>query len=147
MNKKLLFPILFAPLVFLAAWTSFLSFERGSGHNVIVSIKGYDPRDLLSGRYLAFQIDWEKTDCSQFENNVCPQNEFCKEAAWGRACRFYVSEFKAQKLDLYALHRRDEDKWEVVYAYTKGRTPLAKKLLINGKDWESFSFNPKNDVK
>ena len=147
MKKNALFFVLIEPLLFLLSWVFFLNFQVGTSNQVVLPIAGYDPRDLLSGRYLAYQIDWEKADCKQFENNICPKEEFCVEARWGRQCRFYVSEFKAQKLDLYAAHRRNEDKWEVVYAYAKGHTPIAKKLLINGKDWEKFPFEFRNDIK
>ncbi len=135
MRKKLLALVLVLPLLCLLAWASFLGFERRNFSEVTVSITGYDPRDLLSGRYLAYQIDWSKTDCSQFEKGICPDTEFCADARWGKECRFYVSELLAPRLDRLFRNRGNDDSFEVIYAYQKGHTPLAKKLLINGKDW------------
>ncbi|MBR6408633.1 MAG: hypothetical protein IKS23_00120 [Alphaproteobacteria bacterium] len=136
MKKSLLVVALVFPLVCLLVWSCYLSFERRNFSEVTLSITGYDPRDLLSGRYIAYQIDWDKSDCSQFENKVCPKDEFCKEETWGRQCRFYVSETKAYALErLFASRNSDDNVFEVVFAYQKGRQPIAKELLINGKDW------------
>lgn len=136
MKKSLLIVALVFPLVCLLVWSCYLSFERRNFSEVTLSITGYDPRDLLSGRYIAYQIDWDKSDCSQFENNLCPKDEFCKEEIWSRQCRFYVSETKAYALErLFARRNSDDNVFEVVFAYQKGRQPIAKELLINGKDW------------
>ncbi len=139
MKKNALFFVLIAPLLFLLSWVFFLNFQVGTSNQVVLPITGYDPRDLLSGRYLAYQIDWDKADCKQFENNVCPKEAFCAEARWGRQCRFYVPEVKANLLDRLFRNRQDTDTFEVIYAYKKDHQPLAKKLLINGKDWDLSS--------
>ena len=99
---------------------------------------GYDPRDLLSGHYIQYQIDWDSTDCSQFRNGQCPEKDFCKEARWGRQCRFYIPEDKARDLDELFRKRNDTDtKFEVVYSYRPGQKAVAKQLLINGQDWRN----------
>lgn len=136
MNKKTLALIFYTPLLVLLVWTAWLYGLQMTGEEVTVAIRGYDPRDLLSGHYIQYTIDWNRTDCRQFSDNICPQNEFCKEARWGRQCRFYIPEKDAKKLDRLFWRRNDTDMiFEVVYSYRKGRPPLAKQLLINGKDW------------
>lgn len=147
MRKNLLIAALVLPLICLLAWSCVLGFQRRHFSEVTVAITGYDPRDLLSGRYIAYQIDWAKTDCSQFEKGICPDTEFCVEARWGRECRFYVPEFQADSLEMRFTHRNKDDVFEVVYAYQKGHTPIAKKLLINGKDWWKTPLTLRRDIK
>lgn len=141
MRKSVLAAMLFAPIAGLLFWVLFLALGQIGMHEVKVQIMGYDPRDLIAGRYLAYQIDWDKTDCGQFENAVCPKEEFCVEAHWGRQCRFYVDDFKANMLDERFRNRKENDVFEVIYKYKKGKLPIAKKLLINGKDWQNVVTN------
>lgn len=139
MNRKILLIAILFPIVCLMSWVSFLFIQRETGQDIIVSVQGYDPRDLLSGHYIQYTIDWEKTNCQQFETGVCPKDEFCKEARWGRQCRFYIPENKAHQLDRLFWKRNSTDMiFEVVYSYHKNKTPIAKSLLINGKDWKEF---------
>lgn len=139
MKKYLFLCMLTLPLLILACWAGWLAVQRENGREVKVVISGYDPRDLLSGHYIAYTIDWDRTDCAQFnEQGVCPKKDFCQEARWGRQCRFYISDVRAKALDdLFRYHNR-EYLFEVVYAYSSGQSPIAKKLLINGQDWETF---------
>lgn len=140
MNK--LIPILFLiPVLFLAIWVNVLKIRQENGQPVTVRIMGYDPRDLLSGHYIQYQIDWNKTDCTQFEKGICPQKEFYTTKRRGRPItnlRFYIPEENATQLDRLFRIRSDQLTFEVVYAYRKGVQPLAKQLLINGMDWREY---------
>ena len=149
MNKKILALLLFAPLIALCSWTASLYARQAAGREVRVAVRGYDPRDLLSGHYIRYTIDWGRTDCGQFFNGVCPRNEFCKEARWGRQCRFYIPEANAKELDgLFRRRNSTNMLFEVIYSYKKGSEPLAKQLLINGKDWrESLKGNAEAETK
>ncbi|MBP5615193.1 MAG: GDYXXLXY domain-containing protein [Alphaproteobacteria bacterium] len=139
MKRNLLIACLILPVICLLAWVIYLSTERQTGRDVTVVITGYDPRDLLGGRYIAYQIDWKKTDCTQFKGNICPKHRFCHEAKWGRRCRFYVPQDKAAFLDkVFRNTSKTGDIFEVVYTYHEHRLPLAKTLLINGKDWHEY---------
>jgi len=145
MNKKILAVIFIIPFISLIFWTMWLYSQQVTGTEIKVAVMGYDPRDLLSGHYIRYSIDWNRTDCTQFPNGVCPEDEFCKDARWGRECRFYIPEKNARELDRLFLKRNTTDMvFEVVYSYHKGQEPLAKQLLINGKDWrESLEKNKK----
>ena len=142
MNKKLLLLVFFLPFLVLFCWCVFLYQQRESGIDIKVAIRGYDPVDLLSGHYISYQIDWDKTDCTQFPDEICPKERFCKDSRWGRECRFYIPEKYARQLDSlfrqYIWQSRKEKNmtFEVVYSYNKARKPMAKQLLINGKDWK-----------
>lgn len=136
MKAKILAICFAIPFVCLVIWTIALSWQRNNGQEVKVAVMGYDPRDLLSGHYIQYQIDWTRTDCSQFEANRCPEKDFCKEARWGRQCRFYIPENKARDLDKLFRQRNDTDmKFEILYSYQPGQKAVAKQLLINGQDW------------
>ena len=136
MNNKLLATFLIIPFLCLASWALYLTIEKETGQEITVSITGYDPRDLLSGHYIQYTIDWTQTDCSQFKNGICPKDEFCKNAQWGRICRFYIPEKNAKELDRLFWRRNNTDMvFEIVYSYKKGSEPIAKQMLINKKDW------------
>ena len=136
MKKNILIAFISLPFICLLGWVIFLTVIKNTGTDVTLSITGYDPRDLLSGHYIAYQIDWDNSDCTQFANNICPKDKFCKEGHWGRECRFYIPEYQAKNLDnLFANRFQNNLKFEVVYSYNENQTPIAKELLINGKDW------------
>lgn len=138
MKKPLLVIALFLPLACLIGWTLFLTVSRNQGTDVKVAVTGYDPRDLLSGHYIAYQIDWERTDCRQFAGNICPKEQFCREARWGRQCRFYIPEQYAKELDeLFRKRNSTDNIFEVVYSYRPGRKPMAKEMLVNGRSWKA----------
>lgn len=139
MNKKIIIIVLITPFVLLMLWTGSLFATKNSGVDIKLPVMGYDPRDLLSGHYIQYQIDWEKADCSQFEDGICHKDKFCKDARWGRQCRFYVPEEYAGQLDKLFWQRNSEDMiFEVVYSYSKNRKAIAKQLLINNKDWKEM---------
>jgi len=139
MNKKILALVLGLPCFLLMCWVLRLGYIQKTGRDVVVSISGYDPRDLLSGRYISYIIDWEETDCAQFEEKKCPNTPFCKENRFGQTCRFYVPEKDAAVLDeLFALQSTNGLRFEVVYVVKKGFTPIAKELLIDGLPWREF---------
>ncbi len=139
-NKYLKLLLMMLPALMLLCWVGFLSLDRHSGQEVVVRIGGYDPRSVLSGHYIQYQIDWNNTDCSQFEDNVCPEKDFMRTLNsydwWGGwRGRFYVSEKEAETLDKAV--RNSDNKAEIVYSYKKGRRPYALRLLINGQSFQS----------
>lgn len=121
--------LVFLPVLILAVWVGTIEIERNMGREVIVRLQGYDPRDLLSGHYISYQLDWDKTDCAQFENGICPR------AAFERSGRFYVPEDKAATLDKAV--RNADNTTEMVFSYKRGIKPYALKLLVNGKEWST----------
>ena len=146
LDVKLLSVLFILPLLVLAAWSIYLMYQRDTGQTVVVAIEGYDPRDLLSGRYIQYTINWEKTDCQQFADGVCPQDEFCVNARWGRQCRFYIPEENASELDrLFQLRDKNDLNFTVVYSYKPYKHAIAKNLLINGADWHQYLTSSKAD--
>ena len=103
---------------------------------------GYDPRDLLSGRYIRYRIDWDKTDLQQFEKKSYTKNDFVNSLNKS-SYRFYVSEHHAKYLEKLLMEswdvkEEDKKKIEVVYSYKKGKHPIAKKLLVDGQSYKKL---------
>lgn len=51
------------PLLTLASWAGYRAIVANSGQLIELPIIGYDPRDLLSGHYLTYQIDYGTPVC------------------------------------------------------------------------------------
>lgn len=141
-NKFLLF-ILLIPVICLFVWNCYLWYNKDSGAEITVAITGYDPRDLLSGHYIRYQINWNNTDLTQFEDKPFTKQDFT-DSLNKKSLRFYVSERHAKTLDKILFHESFKPKEEqqttieVVYSYKKGKHPIAKKLLLNGKDYRKI---------
>ncbi|PJZ58394.1 GDYXXLXY domain-containing protein [Leptospira barantonii] len=57
---KILLPIaLLIPVAFFASEIVYLEFVKKSGKELILPVNGYDPRDLLSGHYLRYNIEYQ----------------------------------------------------------------------------------------
>lgn len=117
-------------------------YDKDSGTEITVRISGYDPRDLLSGHYIRYTIDWNKTDLQQFEDKNFTKDDFV-DSLNKSSYRFYVSETHAKYLDKLLMESwdaKEEDKKivEVVYSYKNGKHPIAKKLLVNGQPYQKI---------
>lgn len=134
MNKKLIV-LLTLPIIILLCVSIYWAIASSIGTDVKIVIRGYDPRDLLSGHYISYTIDWDKTDCSQFTDNICPKDEFCH----GFDCKFYIPETDAEQLD--RLLNLSNNTFHIVYKYNPHRQPSAKELLIDDKPWQEFMKN------
>lgn len=133
MNNKITNIFLLIPFVLICAWGMYYAHFVKNNADVILPIQGYDPRNLLSGHYIQFQINWDKADCFQLNwNGVCPKRDFAG------IDRYYIPEDKAQQLE--RLINSDSDA-EILFAYKKGMRPIAKDLKINGVSWSDYFKN------
>lgn len=57
-SKRALIIALIFPIFALAALTTYKKYVLSFGKEIVLPISGYDPRDLLSGHYLIYQIDY-----------------------------------------------------------------------------------------
>jgi len=154
---------LFLPFFCLLVWTCSIALQRNGGTEVKLPIRGYDPRDLFSGHYLVYEIDWKNADCSQFPSHQCPPEEtFGVKARWGQENRFYLPEKEALKIEeLFRQSNRSRNfrsgaptlrrnasqekppappppTFEVLYSYKAGQPPYAKELLLDGQPWKEY---------
>ena len=142
MKNKTLFFILLLPVICLFVWNCFLWYTKDSGTDITVPVMGYDPRDLLSGHYIRYRIDWDEADLKQFEDKFFTKDEFV-DSLNKSSYRFYVSEKHAKYLEKLLMEswdvkEEDKKKIEVVYSYKKGKHPIAKKLLVNGQPYQKI---------
>nr|CAA6824676.1 MAG: Unknown protein [uncultured Thiotrichaceae bacterium] len=75
---------LLLPIALLAGNTWMHYQQRVTGSTVILPIEGFDPRDLLSGHYLIYQIDYGIT-----ENNNCPTSDIAANLCLSPERRIY----------------------------------------------------------
>ena len=147
MQKIKIITALSTPIIALFLWVVVLCAKYMLMPEIIVTIGGYDPRDLISGHYIAYTIDWDNTNCTQFSDGKCPKEEFANHsinARWGEQHRFYIPERHAERLDKMFRFEGRNHKFEVVYKYAPGIKPLAKELRIDGKPWqENINNTPK----
>ena len=123
-----IFMLLMIPVVVWSVWTAYLTYARATGTVVFLPIKGYDPRDLIAGHYLRFQVDYGKDGlpecggdgkgraarkataylCLETKQITEEKPENCPvfikgECAWGRfrdgLDRYYIPEDMAKELD------------------------------------------------
>ena len=136
MKNKTLFFILLLPVICLFVWNCFLWYTKDSGVEITVPVMGYDPRDLLSGHYIRYRIDWDEADLKQFEDKFFTKDEFV-DSLNKNSYRFYVSEKHAKYLEKLLMEswdvkEEDKKKIEVVYSYKKG------KHLVNGQPYQKI---------
>lgn len=134
MNKrKFLIATVLLPVVFFVAWITSLEMQSiWKTQEVKIAVKGYDPRDLLSGHYISLRVDWANTDCQQFADKSCPLDGF--DAVY----RFYMPEQEAQQLDKEIRQQGDLLKMKLVFLYAPQQAPSLKNLMINGATWQEY---------
>jgi uncharacterized membrane-anchored protein len=161
MKKLSIWPIIavIIPVVALAGLVIEKERRMRQGEEIVLPIVGFDPRDLLSGHYLIYQIDYGvKNLCkkvSKQSNNTLgyvllnppefqtyeptPGQIFIKgECEHGRFKagieRFYIPQEHAKILDKAVRGRSGKIKISVFY---DGRAQV-KDLLISDKSWSKF---------
>ena len=152
-NKRILLLALAFPILALVSLTIYKKNILSTGVEVTFPITGYDPRDLLSGHYLIYRINYGIEDlcpsnterltayvciepkkfsylspdgCSKFIRGVCNGNRF--EAG---VEKFFVPEDKAAQLDLDIR----SGSASIVLSVTPDGRAQVKNLLINGLPW------------
>jgi uncharacterized membrane-anchored protein len=59
LNRKYQIIAIFLPLVAMSIWVGSYAFVRQTAREFTFPIAGYDPRDLLSGHYLQYRVDYK----------------------------------------------------------------------------------------
>jgi uncharacterized membrane-anchored protein len=156
-SRILLIVALVFPIIALGILTGYKHYKVTVGTEVILPIEGYDPRDLLSGHYLTYRVNYgAKNICEQSKaikhsvGYVCLQPkhftyfkpETCQLMIKGNCSgsqfkagieRFYIPENQASKLDKDVRSK----KGSIVLSVTPDGHAQIKDLLINGKSWKS----------
>ena len=147
------FFLLFFPILILLMMTLYKISLRQSTTVVTLPIQGYDPRDLLSGHYLRYRIDYGITDiCTNSEiqiKYICLSQkklskswiESCEDQIQGE-CResffhagiekFYIPEENAKNLE--KLLREKPSSLRI--SISPSGKAIIQDLLIDGKSWQ-----------
>ena len=127
MKNKLLYSLLYIPALVLSGVMIYYTTESNFS-KVEIAVQGYDPKDFFSGYYMNLQPDWEKTDCSQFENNVCPVQEFRP------VYNYYIRREQSEKLS----QKVNAGDVKLVFSYAKGHMPMVVDLKVNGVSYLDY---------
>jgi len=156
MNLALVLPVL--GLLILTGYQQLLI---STGTEVVLPINGYDPRDLLSGHYITYTIDFESVQPCQknrggdeqhyiyleprFESPVYPRDcrvfikGKCKSRRFEAGIeRFYISESDAQRVEKSVKNK----KASILISVSRDGTAKVKELLLNGKPWKEVELSP-----
>ncbi|MBQ7413030.1 MAG: hypothetical protein IJV07_01995 [Alphaproteobacteria bacterium] len=125
MKKYVLLILVCLPTLFFCLWTFQLSGQVENARLVTVPLRGYDPRDLLAGHYIQYDIDRNQFNVRDYPDCRLPNR-------WQER-RFYIPEKDAEVLD--TLFRQNQSRFSIVFACQEGRKAIAKQLLIDGRDW------------
>ena len=159
-NRWTLLLALLLPIAVLAgnAWLSHQ--QREHGETVVLPIQGFDPRDLLSGHYLTYQVDYgisDETGCpaSDIEAVVClnPQAQVFPSDELPTSCtqfisgncdnnarfitkleRFYIPEQYAKSLEKYVQNNQGK----LVISLDGSGNAAIRDLLINDQPWKKL---------
>lgn len=157
MNKKLII-CLSIPILCLIILAGSKAYKDISGKKFTLNIVGFDPRDLLSGHYLTYRVqylkdgkricsssDKEKLYCFDNMSAVDTQAEFpkCKYVVKAKCEhlrfklgieRFYIPEEYSVELDKVV---RDQKGKIIISVNTNGDAQVSN-LLINNMDWKEY---------
>jgi uncharacterized membrane-anchored protein len=152
-SKKALALALLFPIVSLGVLAASKKFGLTFGSEVVLPISGYDPRDLLSGHYIIYQIEYgvggvcggnsgknagyvclepkrfsysEPSDCSKLIRGICNNDRF--EAG---VEKYFVPQEKAVFLDAQVRTKRAS----IVLSISSSGHAQVKDLLIDGQPW------------
>lgn len=126
MNRALTLIVLAIPLLTLGIWVANMLYARSQSPLYQVSITGFDPRDLLHGRYIVFLYDWD---------TITPPLSPTPDIQTGR---YYIPETNADALD--ALFRQSNHNFSVRLQFYNGQ-PQIRELLINDLPWKTWLSN------
>ncbi|HEY8963648.1 MAG TPA: hypothetical protein VIN59_04205 [Alphaproteobacteria bacterium] len=126
-REKTLFALLCValPIVIMGAWIGCLSYDRATAEPYHVIVKGYDPRDLLHGKFLNVRYAWEDARSQKPNRDM---NDLPISA------KYYVPEWDAQ--DLETMLREDKNTFSADITLNRRNKTQIKALYIDDKPWE-----------
>ncbi|MDH5232210.1 MAG: GDYXXLXY domain-containing protein [Gammaproteobacteria bacterium] len=146
------------PIIALAGLVAHKVYKINVGQEYILPILGFDPRDLLSGHYLIYRIDYGVSGlCSGMKYNqekpayVClsprsfselkPQHCTAMISGHCRGSRFNagIERFFVPQADARTLERAVRGrKGSIVLAVNRSGKALIKDLLIEDQPWRDY---------
>lgn len=155
-SKKFIIAALVFPIASLLALAISKATVRVAGTEIILDITGYDPRDLLAGHYLIYNIDYgvsglcqreeqngtqficldtritsrrPPSDCRAFIKGICQGSRFVAGIE-----RYYIPQEYALALERLVIDK----KGSVVLSVMPNGTSQVKELRIEGQVWHEY---------
>ncbi|NBX66481.1 MAG: hypothetical protein EBQ96_05740 [Proteobacteria bacterium] len=123
-HKFLHLAALLLPVLFLAGWSGALSWRYYNSPTYDVVMAGYDPRDIVYGKYIMFRYDWDHPESQKPEGiKNLPVSG-----------RFYVPEHAAY--DLQEMMRNSSGHIFKATITLSGRDSHIKKVTIDTRPWQ-----------
>lgn len=142
------------PIVFITSFALYKSYQLTTGREIVLPISGYDPRNLLSGHYLIYTVDYGIKNICHPSSAIKKNGYLClnpKEFSYKKpkhcplfikgTCeyrrfdaginRYYVSEGEAKDLNRFVI---DGAGSLLLSVQSDGETQI-KDLLINDVSW------------
>jgi hypothetical protein len=162
MSRKVVLLALCLPLLAIALGIVRAELQLQHARDFVFDIRGFDPLDLLRGRYLQFRLQLGEPSvreaCDEKKGEICclcltpqgsgrpPQVERATCTTAHAACagalpsaytdaalRFYVAESHADALDKRLAQAVRENRAQAVLAIDKRGSVLVRELLLDGK--------------
>ncbi|MBN2134290.1 MAG: GDYXXLXY domain-containing protein [Acidobacteria bacterium] len=164
-NKFRILVSLLIPILCLFLLAVYKHIKANTGSTIILPITGYDPRDLLSGHYLAYRLDITIADgCTENDSDVylcLEQNEDgsvsgrqiaraeaadyeCDVVMKGRCSSFNGFTGGIERFYIPEQHAAYLDdavrkgKCSLLVKVDKFCNPAIKDMLIDGKSWKEY---------
>lgn len=126
------------PILLIVIFIGFLEYSKSNAQIIELPVRGYDPRDFISGHYIRYEIDWNNVDVSKLKG--IKKSNFCINS-----CRFYIPEKEADKLDyLFRNRNRLNLNFTIKYKLIYFNKAIANDILINGLSWSDYLKLDKN---
>jgi uncharacterized membrane-anchored protein len=131
------------PFLILLAWWLKIAFTLSSGQVVAFGVTGYDPRDLLSGHYLTYRVQYFPEEPCQ---NVFEQQELClcfgseaDETTWKGSCSALPSSACERYLKGQCINGRFEagiERYYIPESYASSEAIPENSVIIVALDGE-----------
>lgn len=152
-TKLYLIAALLFPIITLITMSAYKRHILHTGYEVILPVTGYDPRDILSGHYVTYTVDYGVNNyCDDklkvYDGYMCLEshvfmlkpNSSCKHFIKGKCNygrfeagieKYYIPEKNATTLDKQVRNNQAS----ILISVTPEGHALVKDLLIDGKSW------------
>lgn len=174
MNKKkigLIFAVIF-PIVCLLGLTVYKAVKLHAGTKIAIPVSGHDPRDILSGHYVIYQVNYncQNTVCENAVSShpyyMCVrelpggkvESEFMhyKDSTPEKGCKVKIEgycEYKRFKAGIERFYIPEEhastldkavrnNQGKIIVSVDANGVPMVKDLLIDDRPWKELFSSP-----
>ncbi len=106
----------FLPVIVLGSLAIHYRFITSAGRDIILPVKGYDPRDLFAGHYLTFRVDYPVEDlCKSYDKSLRNEKMIIYES-----CICYDIDDNGRMMDASIIDQCNQYELEQCKNYLRG---------------------------